>query len=116
MEWLNTLYILVIGLALRFIVPALVTLVIILWLRSLDNRWQKEAEVMAAETEPASFWAGRTPCWDVRHCTTEMQAKCPVFQDGKSPCWQLLRNAQGELKEECLDCNVFLDTALPQPL
>jgi hypothetical protein len=100
---------------LRFALPLAVTALIILWLRWLDARWQREAAEISKTKGEASFWEGRKPCWDVKGCTPEMRASCPAFLEGRTACWQVNRLPGGQLKEECLGCDVFLNSPLTAP-
>jgi hypothetical protein len=115
MEWLETLYSLAVGLVLRFALPLALTALIIIWLRWLDARWQREAGEILKGTGMVSFWDRKTPCWDAKGCTPEMRASCPVFRDGRTACWQLRRTSGGQLQEECLVCEVFLNTPAAAP-
>ena len=113
MEWLDTFYYMILGLVLRFAIPISITGLIIIWLRWLDGRWQEEAEKYIRLVGNVSFWEGRTPCWDAKNCSPERRNSCPAYQNGQKACWQVLSEQDGRLKDECLGCNVFLDTAAP---
>jgi hypothetical protein len=115
MNSLETIYYVIVGLVLRFALPLTLTVLLIIWLRWLDARWQRDADEILMEPSGVSFWEGRTPCWDVKACTPEMRASCPVFRDGRTACWQVRRKPGGQLKEECLDCDVFLSAPVTSP-
>ncbi|MDX1435308.1 MAG: hypothetical protein R3335_00760 [Anaerolineales bacterium] len=115
MEWLDTFIFLSFGFVLRFAVPLLITIAVIIWLRWLDSRWQQEANRYIELVGKASFWEGRTPCWDANNCSEERRSSCPAYQDGRAACWQVLRGEEGQLKDECLGCSVFLNVAPPVP-
>lgn len=115
MEVLDTLFYMTFGMVLRFAIPIAITGLIIIWLRWLDGRWQTEADKYIRLAGSVSFWEGRTPCWDAKNCSPEKRNSCPAYQNGKRACWQVLREQEGQLKDECLGCNVFLNTTPPVP-
>ncbi len=97
---MNPFYAFGIGLLLRVGIPLAATVVILLLLRRLDERWQKEAKVLPVAPR------GK-PCWEVKGCKPEKKKKCPAFAQPKVPCWQVFRTKDGVLKEACLGCEVF---------
>lgn len=111
MEWLNAMLTVVVGLGLRFALPIGLTILVVIWLRWLDERWQNEADSL--QTPKLVMAAVR--CWEVMNCPEENRATCPAYQNGKHPCWQLLRDPDGLLKQECLDCKVFREAPVPVP-
>lgn len=113
MEWMNVIAPMLTGLVLRFAMPLLITAGVILWLRWLDSRWQREAEDYATLAGLQPVPAARIACWDAKDCSPEKRAACPAYQNNRVPCWQLFRDSEGWLKEECLDCDVFRKAALP---
>jgi hypothetical protein len=115
MDWLDTIFYMTFGFGLRFAVPLLITVLAIIWLRWLDDRWQQETDRYIQLSGEASFWEGRTPCWDAKGCSPERRNSCPAFLNSQTACWQVLRNSEGQLKDECLGCNVFLNTTPPVP-
>lgn len=103
------------GLLLRFGIPILVTALLIRFLRRLDERWQREA------TQPQQVKVKETPifstlrCWILNDCTPEERERCPAFIEAARPCWQVHRNGDGSLKDECLDCEILKRAPIPIP-
>jgi hypothetical protein len=91
------------GVLLRFGIPVLLTVSVVYLLRKLDERWQKDSEDRAVSLVPT------IRCWLLKGCPQERMEKCPVYKKGGKPCWQFFRDPQGQLREECLDCDVFRD-------
>lgn len=104
----NAIFAVLLGLFVRLGLPLLVTMLIVILLRALDNRWQKEAE-----KERGLLVKDETPCWKEQGLSiTEIKAKAAA--SGK-PCWQIHRLSNGYLREACLDCDLFLDAPIPMP-
>lgn len=98
-----------VGLVLRLGLPVGALALLAWWLKRLDQRWQREAEVkLLAERVPA------TPCWQVRGCVEEKRAGCPAYLHPESACWQHWRSADGTLRSACLECQVFCGPTVPQ--
>jgi hypothetical protein len=112
MENLDTAAILaiLIGLLLRFGLPMVITLMVIVILRKVDARWQKEAE-----QSPPTVEVENPHCWEIKNCTPEQMSECPAPTSTK-PCWQIRRQKNGYLREECLTCQVFQQAPLPAPI
>lgn len=103
----NPLFVIVIGLVLRFAIPLLITALAVAFLRKLDARWQAEAENIPLDVEMPK-------CWVIKNCALEERAQCEaVFSN--APCWQVRRLPNGYLREECLDCEVFYKAPAPMP-
>lgn len=113
MEWLNVVGTVILGVALRIALPVAGTVLIVLWLRWLDARWQEEAEGHVAAGTALLPKVMRLPCWEINQCSPERRSNCPAYQNGNVPCWQLFRSPEGQLKEECLGCEVFRRAPLP---
>ena len=96
---LNEILTFLAGVALRLVIPAALTLAAAALLRRLDARWQAQAG--RAPLPP------RTPCWEHHPCSPERAAACPAYGQTAVPCWQYFRDAQGNLKSQCLSCEVF---------
>jgi len=105
MNDINSLFVVAIGLALRFAVPILITALAVAFLRKLDARWQAESRNVPLNLEMSK-------CWEVKNCTPEEQARCEAAASNK-PCWQVRRLPNGYLREECLDCEVFYKAPIP---
>lgn len=108
MDFLDVIYSFFSGIAIRILLPIIVTLLAVLILRRIDKRWQKEIDsnpnlVVARPRNPG--------CWDVKHCSAEDRARCTAYAHPETPCWQLKRDNQGLLQENCLGCGVFQNAA-----
>lgn len=103
------------GSVFRIGVPLLLTVLLVLFLRSLDARWKEESSQLKPEGAGRQFWVetSQTPCWDVHHCTPERRESCPAHAHQEVPCWQVFRSPDGPLKEACLDCAVFRNAPIP---
>jgi hypothetical protein len=103
MENIQSTMVVMLGFLLRLAIPIVITILLVVLLRNFDKRWQASAEAIAfAAPKP------RNPgCWDVKHCSAEQRATCNAYAHPDTPCWQLKRNSQGLLQQECLGCSVF---------
>lgn len=106
LEWIDVIMAVAVGLLLRFGIPLSLTALLIWWLRRLDIRWQAEAEEMRRVRVETAV-AAQPPCWEIRNCSAELRAACPIYGRRDKPCWQLRREITGRLPEACLDCIVF---------
>ncbi|MBI2334144.1 MAG: hypothetical protein HYU84_18620 [Chloroflexi bacterium] len=97
---------LILGLVVRLGLPLLVTVLIVIGLRRLDMRWQKEAEM-----ERSLLIRDEEPCWKEQGLSME-EIKARADESGK-PCWQIHRLSNGYLREACLDCDVFINAPAP---
>lgn len=96
---------LLVGVAVRLAIPILLTLLVVALLRSLDARWQQQAaEAPRLLEKPA--------CWEIKKCSPELRAAC-VGYTSPLACWQVRRMANGYLRDECLDCQVFRKAPVP---
>jgi hypothetical protein len=102
---MNTALTFVLGLLLRIGIPVGVTTLVFFLLRRLDNRWQKEAQVLPVVSI-------QRPCWKIKGCSEEKRKNCPATAQPDIPCWQVFRTKKG-LREECLGCEVFSLAPLP---
>ena len=91
------LFVVALGVFLRLGVPIALTILVAWWLKSLDTQWQHESEARPAAK----------PCWEVHGCTPEQRAACPAYLENQQPCWEVFRNADGELPPACLTCSVY---------
>jgi predicted nucleic acid-binding protein len=102
----NAILALILGLTMRLGLPLLATLLVVIGLRQLDIRWQKEAEL-----ERELLVRDEEPCWkELGLAMDEIKAK--AAESGK-PCWQIHRLSNGYLREACLDCDVFINAPIP---
>ena len=109
MENIDALLSVFAGLLIRLGIPLIGTILVIMLLRKLDNRWKAEA----VESMNAPMQAAPEPCWEFNNCSPEAMENCPAAQNPSTPCWQLFRNDKGVLREECLGCEVFRLAPLP---
>jgi hypothetical protein len=94
-----------VGLALRLAVPLLITVLLAIYLRGLDERWRARAQEAEAPTE-------KPECWKIKGCSPEARAKCAAFASPLA-CWQVRRLPNGYLSEACLECRVFRRAYMP---
>lgn len=105
----------ILGLLLRFGIPILVTAFFIWLLRRMDERWQREGrqtEVPGTQEHPLF---SNLRCWILHDCTPEQRERCPAFLEAVRPCWQVHRNGNGGMKEECFDCEIFQSAPILVP-
>ncbi len=102
----------VVGVVIRFAIPIGLTLAAIWFFRKLDQRWKAEAEELT-RMQMAMATAKRIPCWEQKQCSPEKMKSCPVYAQKELPCWQVMRDENGNLKPGCLDCSVFRNAPLP---
>ena len=93
----------VVGVLIRFAIPIALTLVAIWFFRKLDQRWKAEAEELT-RLQMAMATARRTP---------EKRESCPVYAQKELPCWQVMRDKNGNLNPGCLDCGVLRNAPTP---
>lgn len=105
METFTSFLFIIAGLLLRLAVPIVGTVLLVLFLRKLDERWQAEAELHPQVME-------KPECWKIKGCTLQQTGNCKVYQSSL-PCWQLYRLPNGYLKEQCLSCQVFTEAPIP---
>ena len=90
------------GFVLRLGIPLLFTLLLCWGLKRLDARWQREAAAERFQQLPVA----KHTCWNIRDCSPEKRAKCPVYLTGfETPCWEQCRQ-EGMLSSACLKCIV----------
>lgn len=105
----------VLGILLRFGIPILATALMILFLRRLDARWQHEAkQSQPVDAEEAPIFS-TLRCWILNDCSPEERERCPAFIEAIRPCWQVHRNGNGSLKEDCLECEILTQAPIPVP-
>jgi hypothetical protein len=112
MEWLMSALVILLGLLARFGVPIVFTLVIVLWMRHMDEQWKKQAERDQAflSLKPRARNMG---CWKINNCSPERRAACNAYAHPDLPCWQVFRANDGRLLETCIGCNVFKGAPIP---
>jgi hypothetical protein len=97
-DWL----VVVAGLLVRIGVPVLLLVGMVWFMRCLDARWQA-----AAGRHPAAERMVGPPCWEVRGCSAARRVTCPAFLNPETPCWQMFRDHDGNLRASCLVCELF---------
>jgi hypothetical protein len=112
MEWIESVAIVVVGLLVRFALPIAITLLVIMWLRWLDTRWQKQA-IDRLQMAGQRVGIGGVRCWETKGCSPESRASCPAYQNKELPCWQVFREQDGLLREDCFGCDVFRLAPIP---
>jgi hypothetical protein len=95
------------GLLLRFGIPIVITLLVVVALRKADARWQAEAAQL-----PPMADVEAPHCWDIKNCPPELLQACPAPTSTIS-CWQIYRQRNGYLQEKCLTCLVFRQAPIP---
>jgi hypothetical protein len=100
------------GLFLRIGLPILVTALLAWILHRLDERWQQEIkqEQQMGFREVA---IQRERCWQIKRCSPERRNECIAFLEPAIHCWEHFRNGRRELRESCLDCEVFRNVPVP---
>jgi len=99
------------GLLIRYGLPILFMGATVWLLRRLDARWQAEARGTPVAAPPVM--AGPA-CWQVNGCAPDRRAECPAFLNAATPCWQVFRDHNGNLRAGCLVCEFF--RAAPAPV
>jgi len=97
---MNATLTILVGIAIRLIIPISLTALLVFWLHRMDARWQAQAQ-----KENALAQKGATPCWKQEGFSAEESAQRAALSE--TPCWQTNRSAEGHLMEACLACEVF---------
>ena len=105
METLISFLYIIAGLLLRLAIPILGTVLLVVYLRKLDKRWQAEAELLPRVMQ-------KPECWKIQGCTPQQIENCEASKS-ELPCWQVYRLPNGYLHEECLSCQVFTEAPIP---
>jgi hypothetical protein len=93
------------GFVVRLGIPVFLTVLIVHFLRILDERWQLEGKTLPAQVE-------KPACWEIKNCPPGAWKDCPGYTS-PLPCWQARRMANGYLREECFACKIFLKAPVP---
>jgi hypothetical protein len=110
MEGLMSILVVILGLLARFGIPLAVTLLIVMWMRRLDEQWKEQAQREQTFSRPRAKNSG---CWKVNNCSPERRASCPAYSNPEMPCWQVYRAMDGHLLDTCLGCKVFRGAPVP---
>jgi len=105
METLPSFLVVLIGLLVRLAIPIAGTCILVYLLRKLDAHWQAEAQLPA---KPAP----NIECWNIKGCSPARRKKC-VAASSQLPCWQVFRQPNGYLQENCISCEVFVNAPIP---
>lgn len=105
METLNSIFAIFTGLLLRLAIPIAGTAIAVYLLRKLDAHWQVEAQLPAVAEQKAE-------CWEIKDCSPAQRKNCKAAASSL-PCWQVFRQPNGYLQEECISCKVFVDAPVP---
>lgn len=109
MDALTSILVFIAGLLIRFAIPVALTVLFILLLRRLDERWQEEAKPRLKLAQ-----AKNPGCWMAMNCTEENRRNCSAYAHSEVPCWQHFREKNnGLLQERCLGCKVFNEAPVP---
>lgn len=108
----NAIVTTLLGILVRMGIPVLITAAAGWLLYRLDTRWQTETQREAA-AQGKSLMVANSQCWEAHGCSEEARKKCPAYNNPEIPCWQAFRKANGELKEQCLDCDILRDAPIP---
>lgn len=46
-------------------------------------------------------------CWDMKGCSPAVKSQCAAAQHPDQPCWQSRFDAEGQIPEDCVKCDVF---------
>ena len=95
------------GIAVRLIIPILITALLVHVLRRLAASWQAAARNPSAAVE-------KPACWEINGSTPACRKDCLGYTS-PLPCWQAHRTSNGYLREECLACKVFLNAPAVSP-
>jgi hypothetical protein len=105
MENVYALIAILMGVALRLVIPILITVLAVFLLRKLDAHWQSEGKM-------APLYVKKPECWKINNCSPTLRKTCPGYLS-PLPCWQAMRLPNGYLREKCLDCKIFRLASVP---
>jgi hypothetical protein len=111
MEGVYSILVVVFGVLVRLGIPVAITIGLVVLLRRLDARWQREAGKDSIRLDVPI--ARNTRCWEAKGCTAEKIAVCSAYVHPETPCWQLFRSKEGVLRQGCLGCKVFRTAPVP---
>lgn len=99
MDRAYAVFVVLAGVALRLVIPFLITVLAVFFLRLLDSRWQSEGNKAALPVK-------KPECWKINNCSPALLKTCPGYLS-PFPCWQAMRLPNGYLRDKCLDCKIF---------
>ncbi|MGD2156300.1 MAG: hypothetical protein PVG32_05465 [Anaerolineales bacterium] len=97
----------------RFGLPVGLTLLVCWLFRKLDARWQAEAAEYQKQVGAKKALFPALRCWLKNECPPEQRERCLAYQNQDIPCWQHFRASDGQLKEDCIGCDVFRGAPAP---
>ena len=96
-----------VGILLRLGIPIALTLLLAMFLKWLDKRWQAEAEMERIEVAVLAQSSGKQrPCWEIHNCPQNLRKNCKAYANPATPCWELFR-VNGHLKPACRTCKAL---------
>ena len=110
---MNDILAVLLGFGIRFGIPLLLTILAVVVLRRVDEKWRREAQSRRAQLVAAGVIQRNTGCWDEKNCSEDARARCKAYACQDMPCWQVFRSKDGELQDRCLDCYMFKESPLP---
>jgi len=110
---MNETAVILIGLAVRFGIPVVLTILGIVILHRLDQQWRASAQAHRSQMVDAGLTPRNTGCWNVMHCSEEKKATCKAYASQNLPCWQIFRSKDGEMQDRCLVCKLFTQAPIP---
>lgn len=57
--------------------------------------------------QPGIRASAQPACWDAKSCSDATKGACPAPQHPDQPCWQARFDAEGQIPEDCVKCDVF---------
>jgi hypothetical protein len=93
------------GLALRLMIPVVITAAVVMALTWLDRRWLREGKVAHVQVE-------KPECWKAQGCSPADRRQCAGYKSSM-PCWQVFRHRNGYLATKCLGCPVLMHAPVP---
>lgn len=110
--FLETAAIYLVGVLIRVGIPLLLTALVVWALRRLDARWQSDVKRTIVIKAKRSVTIQPLRCWEVQDCAPSLRESCRAYKNSQIPCWQQFRNGNGELREMCLECEIFRNAPL----
>jgi hypothetical protein len=96
-----------VGLFLRFGVPLGLTIILAWLLKNIDLQWLKEANG-EKEVEKSDFPSIIQGCWILHNLSLEKS----LSGDPQEGCWKVRVKFEGDLPDQCLECNFFTEGIL----
>jgi hypothetical protein len=113
MDWITEFSAVIVGFAIRFGIPLALTLLVVFGLKRLDERWRKSALENRNRLAVTGLAPRNIGCWLINNCSAESKANCKAYAHPEMPCWQAYRDEQGNLRESCRGCQVYIEAPIP---